>query len=102
MSDPIDENPDPDQIPDDDQEDRCGSCGDAIPALGPRVCSACYEDGHCPVCACKHGARMCPEVAAVWEEQESIARAERRRMIADWADMLREEYERAPVWMEAA
>ena len=100
--DPIDDNPDQDQIPEPDQEDRCGSCHDAIPALGPRVCSACYQGGYCPICACKHGARMCPEVAAVWQEQESIAHAEYQQMIAARAKALREEYERMPVWMEAA
>lgn len=63
----------------------CGSCGDAIPAIGPRVCDTCYHVGYCPICACAHGARLCPEVAAIIAEQEAQERAIHSAIVRDAA-----------------
>jgi hypothetical protein len=60
----------------------------------------------CTICGEAHRPTQCPKVTAEWLRQaakaEAKAEAERRQMIADWADMLREAYEAMPVWMEAA
>lgn len=52
----------------------CGVCGAAIPVRGPRACEVCLSAGACPVCAVRHGPAMCPEVRAVWDEEDAKER----------------------------
>lgn len=75
----------------------CGSCGDAIPALGPRACQVCLDQGSCPVCAQEHGASRCPEVWQVWQEQEAIERAIQSEMVASAALAIRQRYLANPI-----
>jgi hypothetical protein len=66
------------------------------------VCPDCLAQHHCPICGVRHGPAMCPEVRAVWDEQEAQANVALRQEIAAWADMLRAEYEAWPIWKDAA
>jgi hypothetical protein len=84
----VPDNTDPNDFSDTEPTDppRCASCSGPIPALGPVVCSCCLGRGYCPVCGLLHGgARMCPEVAAVWAEQEAIEKAERAERVQEAA-----------------
>ena len=79
----------------------CLSCADPHD-LPIAVCAACREAGACTVCGEEHRAWRCPQIAAERQRQATEERATHKQMIAARAKAMREEYERMPVWMEAA
>ena len=81
---------------------RCASCGDVIPPFGPAVCTECAGQGYCTVCGQEHRPTQCPLVAQARHDMERAEMLTHKRMVADWAAMLREAYEAMPVWTEAA
>lgn len=61
---------------------RCASCGDPI-LLGPAVCPACKEAGHCTICGLPHRPTQCPEVIRVRRDMEAAERAMQAQIVTD-------------------
>jgi len=87
--DPIEESP----IGDDDYEDRQRQ--DALYLLARGIDA-------CTVCGGAHRPTACPKVKAVREEMEYHARLAEREDIKQRAAAILAEYQRAPIWSEAA